>query len=523
MFLQPHQEGHRLLAVDDAVIVGERQIHHRPDLDLAVHRHRTLHDVVHAQNARLRRVQDRRRHQRAVGAAVGDGEGAALHLVHGQGAVARRLAQGRDALLNARQRQRVGVAQHRHDQALVGADSDADVVVVLVDDVRAVDLGVDGRDFLQRGDHGLGEEAHEAELGAMALFEGFLVLAAQRHHRRHVHLVEGGQLGGRVLRLFQATGDGLTQARHLHPLFARSQVARRGGCGGRGLRHGLRGLTDGGQGVGLGDVALWTRRLDRLGIEVVFAHHALHRRGQGGVLRGRDLGRAGVGGSRRLGRRRGRAAVAGVRAEAADGGDGLARSNGGALIDRDGQHAVSRRRHLDRDLVGLDLDQQLVLLDGVAALLGPLADGALGDAFAHGRHRHRQALARPAGRHGGVRPHRLVRLGSLGLGGRSRLRRLGSRRRCGARAAFGHHAQHRARRHRVALGELDFAQHAVGRGHDLEGDLVGLQLDQHLVLLHRLARLLGPLGDSGFGDGFTKGRGQDVGHVGSSCALVVQS
>src|SRR5205814_2633553 len=33
-FLDAHQEGHRLAAVDDAVIIAERQVHHRPDLDL---------------------------------------------------------------------------------------------------------------------------------------------------------------------------------------------------------------------------------------------------------------------------------------------------------------------------------------------------------------------------------------------------------------------------------------------------------------------------------------------------------
>jgi hypothetical protein len=37
----------------------------------------------------------------------------------------------------------VGIAHDRHDEALLGADGDADVVVVLVDDVGAVDLGVD--------------------------------------------------------------------------------------------------------------------------------------------------------------------------------------------------------------------------------------------------------------------------------------------------------------------------------------------------------------------------------------------
>ena len=80
-FLDPDEEGHRFLAVDDPVVIGQRQIHHRPDLDLAGDRDRPFLNLVHAQNGGLRRVDDRRRHQRAVDAAIGDAEGAARQLV----------------------------------------------------------------------------------------------------------------------------------------------------------------------------------------------------------------------------------------------------------------------------------------------------------------------------------------------------------------------------------------------------------------------------------------------------------
>src|SRR6478672_483127 len=51
--LDANQEGHGFLAIDDTVVIGERQIHHRADLDLAADRNRTLLDLVHAQNAGL--------------------------------------------------------------------------------------------------------------------------------------------------------------------------------------------------------------------------------------------------------------------------------------------------------------------------------------------------------------------------------------------------------------------------------------------------------------------------------------
>ena len=59
--LDMHQEGDGFFAVDQAVVVGEREIHHRPGHDLAVAHHRPLLDPVHAENARLRRIQDRGR------------------------------------------------------------------------------------------------------------------------------------------------------------------------------------------------------------------------------------------------------------------------------------------------------------------------------------------------------------------------------------------------------------------------------------------------------------------------------
>ena len=54
-----------------------------------------------------------------------------------------------------------------------------------------------------------------------------LVLVAQLHDRAHVHVVERGEHGGGVLRVLEAPGDGLAQARHVHALLARRIVGRR--------------------------------------------------------------------------------------------------------------------------------------------------------------------------------------------------------------------------------------------------------------------------------------------------------
>ena len=66
-----------------------------------------------------------------------------------------RSAKPRDRLLDLGEAHAVGIAQHRHDQPAVGGDRDADVVVLVIDDVAALDRGVDDREALQRLDAAL--------------------------------------------------------------------------------------------------------------------------------------------------------------------------------------------------------------------------------------------------------------------------------------------------------------------------------------------------------------------------------
>ena len=77
----------------------------------------------------------------------------------------------------------------------------------MVDDVVAVDRGIEDWVLLQGVHRRLDEEGHEAELDTMLLLELVFVLIAQVHHRRHIHLVERGEDGIGRLRLHQAFGD----------------------------------------------------------------------------------------------------------------------------------------------------------------------------------------------------------------------------------------------------------------------------------------------------------------------------
>ena len=93
--------------------------------------------------------------------------------------VARGGGESLDFTFDLREGQSLGIAQDRDGQPAIGADGDAQVNVLVVDDVVAVDFGIDAREFAQRQHHGAGEEAHEPQANAMHFLKPLLVLGAQ--------------------------------------------------------------------------------------------------------------------------------------------------------------------------------------------------------------------------------------------------------------------------------------------------------------------------------------------------------
>ncbi len=229
----------------------------------------------------------------------------------------------------------------------------------------------------------------------MLLLEEILVVIAKRHDRRHVHLVEGGEHGRRVLRFLEPRRDRLAQARHADAFLARRLI---GGCGHtqlNGCGRGCRGLRRRFQRVALRDAAVLACAFDLRGVEIVLLGDAAHGRretlGNRRLRRNRCGLRSGRGGGfRRGGLRlfllRGglRRDLAGAFADRAENG---ADRNRLADLDRNfRQHARSRRRHFHRHLVGFELDQRLIHRHGVAGLLEPLRDRRLRHRFAECRH-----------------------------------------------------------------------------------------------------------------------------------------
>ncbi len=245
----------------------------------------------------------------------------------------------------------------------------------------------------------------------MLLLEGVAVFAAERHHRGHVHLVEGGQHRRGVLCLLQPCGDGAAQARHAHAFLARFRFAwrlrdrrRRGRC--RPVQEGQH-ITLGDAPVLAGSGADGVRRkvvfLDqsggrrqwlRLGWRTRRARHRpertrwrMHPRGR--VGRGPLRWRRRFGGRRRLRSRglrlrgRSRRHSAGARLHY---GEQCADRHFGALRRGNrGQHAGRWRTHFNRDFVSLEFHQRLIGGHRIALVLHPACDGGRGDAFAQGR------------------------------------------------------------------------------------------------------------------------------------------
>src|SRR6478672_4252957 len=128
------EEAGRVGTVDDAVVVGQRQVHHRADGDgLAAvgvgHDHRPLDDCPGAEDADLRLVDDRRVEQRAAAAGVGQREGAATELVRRDLVGAGALREVGDAPRQAGDVEVAGVLDHRDEEALLGVDGDAEVLL----------------------------------------------------------------------------------------------------------------------------------------------------------------------------------------------------------------------------------------------------------------------------------------------------------------------------------------------------------------------------------------------------------
>ena len=106
------------------------------------------------------------------------------------------------------------MAQNRYHQPFGRPHSNADMAVVMVDKVLAVDKSIDFGNFPQGLDAGFDEKRHEPQADAVLFLKGLLVSGAHRHGLTHVDLVEGRQHGRILLGRQEPLGDPAADGTH---------------------------------------------------------------------------------------------------------------------------------------------------------------------------------------------------------------------------------------------------------------------------------------------------------------------
>ena len=214
----------------DAVVVAEREVPHRSDRDRVVDHDGALLDVADAENGHLRLVDDRHPEERPEDAGVRDRERAAADFVRLELLRARARREIRDRAAQAEQVLLVGILDDGDDQSPVERDRDAEVHVLVIDDVVAVDRRVDDGHGAKRFDDGLQNEREIRQLGAGALVLRLLRFANLRD-AREVDLEHRVHVRRRPPAHDHVLGDLLAHHRHLLDVIRRARLERRRGHG----------------------------------------------------------------------------------------------------------------------------------------------------------------------------------------------------------------------------------------------------------------------------------------------------
>src|SRR5699024_5780745 len=158
--------------VDQTVVVGQEDVHHRPDGDRIValrvlHHRRSLGDGAGAEDGHVRVRHDRGVEQRTARPGVGDRERRPGQIIRSQVVALGAGTEVPDLSGQTGQVQVTGVLDDRDHQPALGVRRHADVLDRRVLDHLPIDLGVDLRVHLQSLDRGLDQERQEGELGPL--------------------------------------------------------------------------------------------------------------------------------------------------------------------------------------------------------------------------------------------------------------------------------------------------------------------------------------------------------------------
>lgn len=142
----------------------------------------SLKDGMHAEDGWLGRVDDGSAKHGAKDTAVADGKGATVHVLNCEWIVSRLLTKLRDGLLNVQEVHLLDIANDGHDETLGRGDGNANVNVITVDDLAALDDRIHDGLILEGKGGRLHKGRHEAKLDVVLLRKGILVLVAHLHN-----------------------------------------------------------------------------------------------------------------------------------------------------------------------------------------------------------------------------------------------------------------------------------------------------------------------------------------------------
>src|SRR6185312_5779802 len=217
--LHAYKELHSFPTIHNAMVIGERHVHHWSNYYLTIDNHRALFNLVHTQNCRLRPVQNWCGEQRTKHPSIRYGKCPTLQLRQRQRVVACFLRKVGNLLLDFSKTLAIGISQHRNNQSLFRANGDSNIVIMLQHQFIALDFRVQTRKGFERSNHRFGEEGHEAKRYIMPFLERPLTPTTHFHNSAHVYLIKGSEHCRRLLRFYKTLSNCLPPPREPNTLF----------------------------------------------------------------------------------------------------------------------------------------------------------------------------------------------------------------------------------------------------------------------------------------------------------------
>lgn len=114
------------------MVISQCQIHHRSRQNLISYTHRSIHNVMHAQNGALGRVQNRGSHHGSKHTSIRNGKGTPCHLFHRDLSLFSLLGQRNQIFFDIGKRLGFDVTEYWDHKTIGGGDSYRDIDIISI-------------------------------------------------------------------------------------------------------------------------------------------------------------------------------------------------------------------------------------------------------------------------------------------------------------------------------------------------------------------------------------------------------